>query len=174
MSLALKFQCQLPTQLDVETITDALSGVLSAFGVTHTVETTMTDITKTLVPGDERLNFLPKHFGVARMTIVEAQIFTQMRALADNYGGGMWDFYELSNGGCFMAPEGEGDLHLSNADNYSDETMSREAAGITTCLYVYSQLSFDPRFAALGDKFHQLREFAVHHPEAAKIFALID
>lgn len=170
----IQFHVELPRQLDVETITDALSGVLTAYGVTHSVETKMPEIIKTLVPSNERSNFLPKHFGVARMMFVEAKIFNQMRDLCDSYGGGMWAFYELNNGGCFMAPEGEGEFHLSNPENYSDETMSREAAGITACLYVFSQLSFDPRFRALGDKYHQLREFALHHPEAAKIFALID
>ncbi|MEN7527897.1 hypothetical protein [Cupriavidus sp. DL-D2] len=36
----LNFKCQLPPQLDPDTIVDALSGVLTAFDVLHTVETT--------------------------------------------------------------------------------------------------------------------------------------
>ncbi|MGO4302208.1 antirestriction protein [Cupriavidus sp. RAF12] len=170
----IQFHVELPQQIDVDTITDAMSGVLTAFGVPHSVETTMNEITKTLVADDQRMNFLPNHFGVARMMIVEGNVYRQLRELCEQYGGGMWNFYDLSNGGCFMAPDGEGELQLVNADNFSDETMSHEAAGIVACLYTFGNLSFDPRFAALGEKYHQLYEYMLNHPEAAKIFALID
>ncbi len=130
-------------------------------------------INKKLVPAHQRTGFFPRHFPVAYMK-VELQIYGHLSALADGYRGGGWAFVELDNGGCFIAPHGVDQVRLCNADNGSDETITGEAAGVVACLYAFSHLSFGPGLGYLGDKFHLLRDFALEHPEAAKIFALID
>nr|WP_280971440.1 antirestriction protein [Cupriavidus gilardii]WDE72679.1 hypothetical protein [Cupriavidus gilardii] len=131
-------------------------------------------ITKMLVADDQRMAFLPRHVGMIGLLVVENAVYSQLRQLTADYGGGFWDYYDLSNGGFFMAPSGGDSMRLSNPMNYSDETMSAEAAGIVACMYVFGNLSFDPRFRRLADKYHLLREFSLEHAEAAKIFSLID
>lgn len=60
-----------------------------------------------------------------------------MDRFCENYSGGIWQFYTLSNGGAFMAPDAdEGDDEkwaLFNPMNGNGAEMSAEAAGITVC-----------------------------------------
>jgi hypothetical protein len=65
-----------------------------------------TGITGTRVPDEERMNTLPSHFGRHLLT-VENAIYGWLRELSREYSGGYWHFYELSNGGFYMAPECE-------------------------------------------------------------------
>lgn len=133
----------------------------------------------TQVARGARLAFLPKYFGKAMMH-VESYVFT----LADNqcadYKGGMWQFCELSNGGAFLFPEGCPERVTVKVDtNGYEGEMSREAAGIVFTLCALSHLSF--RFEHVGDlgqtlaeRFHELRAFAVQHPEWTEIAGAID
>ena len=126
------------------------------------------------VPDAERMQMLPRHFGRDMMT-VETAIYTFMRRLTRQYRGGFWRFFELSNGGFYMAPEGEhATFNICVDENGFDGEMSADAAGITACLFAYSHLSFQIQNDSLATHYHQLREFALNHPEAASIFAAID
>ncbi len=58
------------------------------------------------VADDARIHTLPHHFG-RHMLIVEDAVYRWMRRLAPEYSGGYWHFYELSNGGFYMAPDCE-------------------------------------------------------------------
>ena len=113
-----------------------------------------------------RLRRIYKEFGVYALQ-VERYIFNQFRALCPEYDGGSWDFYEVSNGGWFMAPRDKENYTLMCAGNWYTGTVSAEAAGIIACLYVYGNLQY-------ADKYWDLREYAYQHPEAAKILAAID
>lgn len=134
----------------------------------------MTTIAKISIPERERANFLPRHFGTAAFLLVEAHIYAQLDRLCQTYRGGLWTFHELSNGGCFMAPDSSEPMLLANEHNDSSEEVSAEAAGIIACLYTFSALAFRPRMGHVGEHFHRLREFALEHPESADIFAVID
>lgn len=123
---------------------------------------------------DRRIQFLPRYFS-RYMLKVEAQIFAQMGALCQSYRGGLWNFFELSNGGAFMAPADEKPLEIEVAGNGYRGSMSAAAAGITATLFALSYLSFQyPDAELLAERFHQLRAFALDHPEAGAIFAAID
>ncbi|MCB1841848.1 MAG: antirestriction protein [Halioglobus sp.] len=61
--------------------------------------------------------------------------------MAEAYTGGYWHFYVLSNGGFYMAPEGDSVFKVS-CDNYFTGKLSADALGITACLYTYSHISF--------------------------------
>ncbi|MDQ2655187.1 MAG: antirestriction protein [Chloroflexota bacterium] len=120
-----------------------------------------------------RMGTLPRHFG-ERMVTLEGRVFDLMRECCADYSGGYWRFYELSNGGFYMAP------HLSRVrlyvpgNGYRGE-MTGDAAGITVCLFALSHLSFEYRQAAVFARhFHWLREFALGHGEAGQIFRAID
>jgi len=120
-----------------------------------------------------RIGTLPRHFG-RHMLTVENSIYDLLRGFSADYTGGYWHFYELSNGGFYMAPELE-TAHLVIASNGFADRMSGDAAGITVCLFAFSHLSFEyPQAELFARHFHRLREFAAEHAEAQKIFGAID
>ena len=140
---------------------------------------------------EERLMFLPKHFGQYCMT-VEDLAFNWMRKLSPknesnylthaldkieaHYDGGEWDFFELSNGGVFLAPNGREEYRITVHGNYFDGLLSAEAAGIVVTYFTLGQLSalpimFSERAAAY---YHKLTDYACEHAEYNKIRAAID
>ena len=125
------------------------------------------------VDDSERMMALPRHFG-QRLLVFEGAVYDFMRRFAADYDGAYWQFYELSNGGFYMVPDG-GPFRFSVDTNDYEGVMSADAAGITVCLFACSHLSF--RYSeddVFGDHFHLLREFAAQHAEASAIFAAID
>jgi Antirestriction protein len=126
-----------------------------------------------LVLEDARIGTLPKHFG-ARMMTVEHTVYHFMREFVAEYKGAFWDFYELSNGGFYMAPNSD-PVKFSVHTNDFEGTLSADAAGITVCLFTFSHLSFQqPSQDVFSRHFYALREFALDHKEAGSIFAAID
>jgi hypothetical protein len=108
------------------------------------------------------------------MMQVESRIYDQFREIAPGYDGGFWEFVDLSNGGGYLAPAGETFL-IDQPSNYFQGTVSADAAGVIVTLYVLSELSFKyPEEPLFADHFHQLRDFAAEHAEAALIFSAID
>lgn len=95
-------------------------------------------ITATSVEDEDRPDFWPHHFrGIPQWILLEPRIFAWTDRLCADYSGGIWQFYTLSNGGAFMAPEAnDGDevWSLYNGMNGNSTDMSPEAAGIAACL----------------------------------------
>ncbi len=137
--------------------------------------TTYPTLSASLVPEQSRIDCLPSHFG-KYMLIAENAIFNIMGELCSTYSGGYWNFFELSNGGFFMAPKADPEhkFNIQCDGNGYDGQMSAEAAGITVTLFAMSRLSFRYQVDTFVDHFHWLREYADSHPEAAEIFAAID
>ena len=133
-------------------------------------------IVATVVPEEDRLTFLPRHFGMHMLT-VENVLYTQFAKLCPTYTGGYWHFYDLSNGGCYLAPSHE-TYPLVHADNFFEATVSADAAGIIVSLFTFSHVSFlledDPLGPRVAQHFHLLRDFAGDHPEGGLIFRAID
>jgi hypothetical protein len=67
--------------------------------------------------------------------------------VTDEYRGGHWHFYELSNGGFYMA---------------------------AACLFAFSHLSFQIQNDVISRHYYELRDFALEHAEATAIFGAID
>jgi len=124
------------------------------------------------VPELKRIGTLAKHFGnyAARF---ENAVFFWMRTLSPAYTGAYWHFYELSNGGFYMAPELE-KLPLLIEGNGFDDSLSADAAGITACLFSYSHLSFTRNGERFTRDYYALRDYACVHAEAALILSAID
>ena len=130
------------------------------------------------LPLDERGDFLPKHVG-RHMLYFENIVYASMERACADYSGGLWEFFDLSNGGFFMAPDREGKMNLEWRANYFEGTMTPEAAGIGVTLIALSLLGFQDQLADderenISAKFHQLRDFAANHQEAGTIFRFID
>ena len=131
----------------------------------------------TVVPEKNRLKFLPKHVGLY-MTRFETLVYDWMSRLDNDYNGGYWEFYELDNGGFFLAPSEERDYKLCSINN-NEEVVSNIAAGITITLFALNSLMVidnisDSMQSQLADKHYALRDFAADCNEAFKIFSLID
>ncbi|WP_101701450.1 antirestriction protein [Citrobacter sp. L55] len=68
------------------------------------------ELSATLVSDELRVDFWPQHFGnIPQCITLEPRIFAWMDRLCADYHGGIWQFYMLSNGGAFMAPEANED-----------------------------------------------------------------
>ena len=130
-------------------------------------------ITAQVVDDAKRLDALPRHFGRA-MLRVEHTIYNFLNQLCADYQGGYWEFYELSNGGFYMAPRTDRKFFLQCENGFSRE-LSGDAAGIVACLYAFSHMAFaEPSADNISTHFHHLRDFACEHADAALIFAAID
>jgi hypothetical protein len=134
-----------------------------------------TRITANRVPTSQRAEHVSKIFG-ARFLWIESFAFDTANGLSENYDGGHWNYFSLSNDGFYMAPSCA-DTYRVSCDNGFDGTLSADAFGITACLYAYSQLSFSPdnEFSQIcADHYHCLRAFAMQHGEANAILAATD
>lgn len=125
----------------------------------------------TLVPMEQRLEFLPTQYGRLFMH-VEAAVYDWMRQLCRDYGGGYWEFLALSNSGGYLRPA-SGPWVLE-VDNGYRGTLTNDAAGIVVTLFVLSHLSFRFPDSDLADRYHLLLEYAKQHQEAERIIAAID
>lgn len=142
-----------------------------------TTETTMTatanTITATVVNAGARLAFLPRVIGNHYLR-AEQSVYNYMDYLAPDYTGGLWNYYELSNGGFYMAPQITERMQIEvDGNGYSGE-MSADAAGIVACLFMLGALAAKTREDTIIDRYHQLREFACEHVEASQILRAID
>ena len=137
---------------------------------------TQTTVTREHVPEDRRMHITAEIFGTRFPTRIEPVVYTVTERMAQDYRGGYWEFYTLSNGGFYMAPAVDRVYHVI-CDNYFEGDLSADALGITACLYAYSHLSFaGPAVFAdvCADQYHRLREYMFEHSEAAAILGATD
>lgn len=133
-------------------------------------------ITSSLVPEEERLSTIERLFGMHFPLAIEPFIYDITRHISDDYTGGYWSYYTLSNGGFFMQPEYRYTYHAVCNNGFTGN-VSEETLGITACLYTYSNLSFSKHTAlsrVCANHYHRLREFAIEHPNAQTILRATD
>ena len=131
-------------------------------------------ITSIQLNEEERINYPAYHFGDNFPFRIEPSIYNMARNLSGDYAGGLWQFYELSNGGFFMAPDSDTHFHVVSQKGYQGN-MSAMAFGVTTCLFAYSHLSFCEELSDVcSEQFHLLREFALLQSEVREICSAID
>ena len=61
-------------------------------------------VTRELVPEDLRLDVVERLFGMAFPLQLEPVVYGITDRMAEDYTGGYWHFYTLTNGGFYMAP----------------------------------------------------------------------
>jgi hypothetical protein len=143
---------------------------------TMRTETTQTIVTRELVPEDQRLAVTEKFFGSLFPLELEPFIYGVADRLAEDYKGGYWDFFTLSNSSFYMTPSDDR-TYYAICDNFYEGNLSSDAFGLTSCLYAYSHLSFAGTASfshTYADMYHKLRQFMLDHPDAQKILASID
>lgn len=124
------------------------------------------------VPEQANLATLMQRFDM-HMLNVEGRIYGFLEQFCPAYRGGIWQFFELSNGGFYTIPP-EGTYEITVESNGFQGRMSAEAAGIAVCLFAFSHMSFEYTAGTFGRHFHWLREYAVEHAEARLILRAID
>lgn len=129
------------------------------------------------VPDEQRAAFWPQQFGsIPQWITLEHHIFGWMDRFCRDYSGGIWNFFTLSNGGAFMAPENENNEKwtLFNSMNGNGAEMSAEAAGIAVCLIAYSHHACRTECNAMTEHYYRLRDYALLHPDCHAIMRIID
>ena len=139
------------------------------------MQTALNLINRELVPEGQRLSITEKLFGIHFPLKLEPVIYGITDRMAEDYDGGYWDFYTLSNGGFYMAPADDQVFRVA-CDNMFEGDLSADALGITACLYAYSHLSFsEGRFARVcACHYYRLREYMFEHPEVRAILGATD
>ena len=132
-----------------------------------------TTIKATLVKDKQRLAFLPTYFGSLMMT-AEQGIYNTLSNLCETYKGAYWNFYELSNGGFYLAPQLDETLAICVISNGYEGTLSADAAGIVSTLCVINHLCWKTSSEKMINYYYWLRDFASDHDEVSEIFAAID
>jgi len=132
-------------------------------------------INRILVPEHQRINLIADLIGAYFPLQLEPAIFSFASQLSEDYSGGYWNFYTLSNGGFYMAPDSTGRFQVVSLNGH-ECMMSADALGITSCLFAYSHLSFGQGdfSETCAEHYHLLREYAFTHAEAGNIFRAID
>ena len=137
-----------------------------------TLEIEEQPITVKPVSEELRLNFLPRYFG-KHFSRGEAMIYDWASRLSTEYSGGYWEFFELSNGGFYLAPVGA-PVHVQWHLNSFDGVLSADAFGIVVTLFSLCHLAEVSGDDDIGERYHHLRDFAFSHAEAATIARAID
>lgn len=135
----------------------------------------MPAVYREIVKESDRGPYTAARFGV-RFLWLESYVFDSAASLSNDYEGGLWEFYVLSNGGFYMAPRCECTFHVACANGFAGE-LSADAFGLVASLYAFSLLSFsaDQEFAAQSaEQYHALRDYAAQHPEATNVWRATD
>ncbi len=138
--------------------------------------TTNTIITRQRVAEDQRINHTADIFGVYFSMRLEPVVYAITESIVPEYNGGYWEFYKLSNGGFYMAPNSDMPFHVT-CENGFEGTLSDDALGITVCLYAYSNLSFGDQNAfkeTCAGQYHLLRDYMLGHKEVREILGAVD
>jgi hypothetical protein len=134
-----------------------------------------TTITRQLVADGQRTNITADLFGVYFPLQLESFVFAVTSKLSEDYSGGYWHFYQLSNKGFYMAPDDDHIYRVVSENGFAGR-LSANGLGITACLFAYSHLSFGQGDFAdtCGQHYHLLREYMFEHAEARDILRAID
>jgi hypothetical protein len=134
-----------------------------------------TTISRQLVADNQRTTITADLFGVYFPLQLEPFVYAVTSKLSEDYSGGYWHFYTLTNGGFYMAPDSDGQFAVISENGF-EGFMSADALGVTACLYAYSHLSFGQgEFAeTCAQHYHWLREYMFEHAEAGDILRTID
>jgi len=135
-------------------------------------ENTAPIIISHLVPEHRRMSCVFRSFG--RFAVqVEQYAQATMRESCAAYNGGLWDYYELSNNGFFMAPTCAEAYQVSRA-NYFEGELSAQAVGIMVSLAGILTTWCRSEVDLLGIRYESLIDYARAQPEWSLIRAALD
>ena len=131
-------------------------------------------ITATLFPNYERLSFTPQLFGPYLVQSGEFSVIDIHDQMTRRSNSGYWNYYKLSNGGLYMAPEKDELLRIQWPGNGFDDLLTSEASGVVATLFTLNFMLHEFRAKHLETMYWKLEDFARGHPESQKIRHAID
>lgn len=136
------------------------------------------NITRTLVAERERIEVTDALFGIMYPLKIEPAVYHIAGMMCpEQYHGGYWKFYTLSNGGFYMGLSSDELFHATSV-NGNSATVTADTLGLVCSLTAFNWLAWskDPEQAmACGQHFHLLRDYALSgDQELESILALID
>ena len=135
-----------------------------------------TAIARTPVPVAQRSEFVDGLFGPHFPMQLEPYVFDTASRLSPDYHGGYWEFYQLGDGGFYMAPVADRTFEVVAPNGFVGR-LSSDALGIAACLYAFSHGSFGTPgelAEACAAHYHQLREYTLQHSQADQLLGLTD
>lgn len=109
---------------------------------------------------------LDQHYG-QRSVEISKRIVSLLAERCPQHKGALWDMYELSNGGFFIAPKR---IARPVTAAHGSAEVSAEAAGVVANLIGYRE--FERESSGFTDLRKALEVYAAQHPEAEQIRAL--
>lgn len=126
------------------------------------------------VPIGRRCDSIVSHLG-EYMLVFENRVYDQMGDLCADYGGGFWDYVELTNGGFYMRLKRVEPMWITVKDgNGFNRELSPEAASIVANLFAYSHLASVYRDDRLVDHYWRLMEYTQTLGEFLEIRGAVD
>ena len=136
-------------------------------------------IVATLVAEEDKINFLPEHFGKAFLRL-EMMVYGLARKFCEDHQGGYWDFFHLSNEGGYLGLDTTRRLTLSTPNGFFRPNVNGNTFGIIISLYAINWLSHDlaerghEAAPLLCDQYERLHDFACQHQDVNLILRAID
>lgn len=121
----------------------------------------------------ERMLCLPEVAG-NECLVLEHTIYDMLRLMCPDYDGGLWEFFKLSNGGLYMAPEAMQQYQLFGPGNGFNGVVCANSAGIIATAMAYSHLSFHHPGDCFPRAYVHLTHFIHQQKDAATILAALD
>lgn len=138
-------------------------------------------LTRRKMSDAEVLNMITPYYPMfAPLQFFETMVFEMLDSWCDDYDGGVWSYFKLSNGAWYLAPADEGIYRVKDYAGREHE-MSPDGAGLTATLHMLHRLTW--HFHEAGDKakrdvvsehYHALRMYTYPHPDATAIWRVLD
>jgi hypothetical protein len=125
-----------------------------------------------LVSEENRINFLPDHFG-SHFAKVQGLVFDLAKRFSDDYRGGLWVFYDLSNGAGYLSLDARRYLELHTPNGFS-KRVNGNTFGLIISLYAINWLANETGEDLLIEQYYALRDFASQHIDRVVILRAID
>lgn len=121
----------------------------------------------------ERLQCLPEDAGREHV-VLEHTVYDMLSMMSEDYDGGFWEYFRLSNGGFYMAPNTTKSFRLLGPNNGFKGEVCANTAGIIASAMAYSHLSFRHLGECFARAYELLSCFIFMHCDAGTIRAALD
>jgi hypothetical protein len=105
--------------------------------------------------------------------VLEHTIYDLLCTLTDDHDGGFWDYFQLSNGGFYMAPKSAKSFHIFCSRNGFERDTCANTAGIIATAMAYSHLTGRPRGSYFARAYERLSDFIFQQSDADTIRAAL-
>lgn len=130
-------------------------------------------VARLVTDDSERMRCLPDVAG-EQCVLLEHTIYDMLRMMCAHHDGGLWDFFKLSNGGFYMAPEAMGEYRLVGPGNGFEGGVSAKHFGLIATAMAYSHLSFRQTGSCFSRAYVQLSEFIHQQDDRTTVLAALD